>query len=117
MRPEARRQKLGTQLKSDEKVKVGDCESEVVEEDADVHYTRVVMEKIIPGFQKQLRSRPMVELGVTPKTFKKGSMKDFLESVSRDTVSEHGAYAQLICELAATAPIQYLPLGPIRAEL
>ncbi len=117
MRPEARRQKLGTPLKPDEKVKVGDCEIEVVEEDADVHYTRVVMEKIIPGFQKQLRSRPMVELGVTPKTFKKGSMKDFLESVSRDTVSEHGAYAQLIWELAATAPIQYLPMGPIRDEL
>jgi len=114
MRPEARRQKLGRPLKPDEKVRVGECEIEVAEEDADAHYTRVVMERIIPGFEKQLRSRPMVELGVTPKTFKKGSMKDFLESVSKDTVSEHGAYAQLIWELAATAPIQYLPTGPIR---
>jgi hypothetical protein len=114
MRPEARRLQLGTTLKTNEKVHVGECEIEVTDEDPDKHYTRVVMEKIIPGFQKQLRSQPMVELGVTPKTFKKGDMKAFLDSVSRDTVSEHGAYAQLIWELAVTAPVRYLPEGPIR---
>src|SRR6266851_3207782 len=42
MRPEARRQKLGRPLKPDEKVRVGECEIEVAEEDADAHYTRVV---------------------------------------------------------------------------
>lgn len=114
MRPEARRRQLGTPLSPNEKVHVGDCEIEVADEDPNKHYTRVVMEKIIPGFQKQLRSQPMVDLGVTPKTFKKGDMKAFLESVSKDTVSEHGAYAQLIWELAATAPIRYFPEGPIR---
>lgn len=114
MRPEARRLQLGKPLKPDEKVRVGECEIEVADEDPSKHYTRVVMEKIIPGFQQQLRSRPMVELGVTPKTFKKGDMAAFLASVSRDTVSEHGAYAQLIWELAVTAPVQYLPEGPVR---
>jgi hypothetical protein len=44
-------------------------------------------------------------------------MKAFLESVSRDTVAEHGAYAQLIWELAVTAPVRYLSGGPIRNEL
>lgn len=114
MRPEARRLQLGKPLNPNEKIRVGDCEIEVADEDPGKHYTRVVMEKIIPGFQQQLRSQPMVELGVTPKTFKKGDMTAFLSSVSRDTVSEHGAYAQLIWELAVTAPIKYLPEGPIR---
>jgi hypothetical protein len=112
--PEARRIHLGKRLRPEEKVRVGECEIEVAEEDPDKHYTRVVMEKIIPGFQQQLRSQPMVHLGVTPKTFKKGDMSAFLASVSKDTVAEHGAYAQLIWELAVTAPIQYLPGGPVR---
>jgi hypothetical protein len=114
MRPEARRMQLGTTLQKDATVRVGDCEIETAEEDANKHYTRVVMENIIPGFQQQLRSQPMVELGVTPKTFKKGDMTDFLNSVRIDTVSEHGAYAQLIWELAVTAPIRYLPKGPVK---
>lgn len=114
MRPEARRMQLGNRLKPDEKVRVGEYEIEEAEEDIDKHYTRVVMEKINPGFQKQLRSRPMVELGVTPKTFKKGDMKAFLASVSKDTVAEHGAYAQLIWELAVTTPVRYFPQGPVR---
>lgn len=113
-RPEARRIQLGQPLESDEKVRVGECEIEVTDEDPEKHYTRVVMEKIIPGFRQQLRSQPMQELGVTPKTFKRGDMVDFVASVSKDTVSEHGAYAQLIWELAVTAPIQYLPNGPVR---
>jgi hypothetical protein len=58
----------------------------------------------------------MTGLGVTPKIFKKGNMTAFLESVSKNTVSEHGAYAQLIWELAVTAPVRYLPDGPIRDE-
>lgn len=114
MRPEARRLKLGMALEKDAKVHVGDCEIEVAEEDPDKHYTRVVMERIIPGFRQQLRSQPMVELGVTPRTFRKGDMAAFLASVSKDTVSEHGAYAQLIWELAVTAPVRYLPEGPVR---
>src|SRR5579863_3465586 len=116
MRPEARRMQLGMPIQKDSTVKVGDCEIESAEEEPDKHYTRVVMEKIIPGFQQQLRSEPMVELGVTPKTFKRGDMEDFLNSVRADTVSEHGAYAQLIWELAVTAPIQYLPKGPIKVS-
>lgn len=114
MRPEARRMQLGSKLKTDEKVRVGEYEIEETEEEPDKHYTRVVMEKINPGFKKQLRSQPMVELGVTPKTFKKGDMKAFLASVSKDTVAEHGAYAQLIWELAVTTPVRYFPEGPVR---
>lgn len=116
MLQEARRRQLGTRLEKDSKVRIGDGEIEEAEEDPEKHYTRVVMEQIIPGFKEQLRSKPMVELGVTPKTFKKGDMAAFLASVSRDTVSEHGAYAQLIWELAVTSPIRYLPGGPIRDE-
>jgi hypothetical protein len=41
-------------------------------------------------------------------------MADFLASVSRDTVAEHGAYAQLIWELAVTAPVRYMLDGPVR---
>jgi hypothetical protein len=114
MRPEARRTQLGTRLKANEKVRVGEYEIEETEEDPDNHYTRVVMEKINPGFKKQLRSQPMVDLGVTPKTFKKGDMTAFLASVSKDTVAEHGAYAQLIWELAVTTPVRYFPDGPVR---
>ena len=106
-------------MKPGEKVRVGECEIELAEEDPAKHYTRVVMEEIDPGFQKKLRSQPMIAVGVTPKTFKQGNMEAFLSSVSSDTVSEHGAYAQLIWELAVTAPIRYMPEGPIRgvAEL
>jgi hypothetical protein len=113
MQPEARRIQLGTPLQEDKKVRIGEYQIEVADEEPDRQYTRVVMEKIIPGFQKQLRDQPMAELGVTPRTFKKGDMRAFLDSVSRDTVSEHGAYAQLIWELAVTAPVRYLPEGPI----
>lgn len=114
MRPEARRIQLGMSIQKDAKVHVGNGEIETAEEDTSKHYTRVIMERIIPGFQQQLRSKPMVELGVTPKKFKKGDMVDFLDSVRLDTVSEHGAYAQLIWELAVSAPIQYLPKGPVK---
>jgi hypothetical protein len=114
MRPEAKRVQLQARLQKDAKVQIGHFEIEEAEEEADKHYTRVVMEKIIPGFQKQLRSQPMVDLGVTPKTFKKGEMGDFLASVSHDTVAEHGAYAQLIWELAVTTPIRYMDGGPVR---
>ncbi len=117
MRPEARRVQLGNRLRPNEKVRVGEYEIDVTEEESDKHYTRVVMEKIVPGFQKQLRSKPMVDLGVTPKSFKKGDIKAFLASVSKDTVSEHGAYAQLIWELAVTTPVKYLPEGPIRGAV
>lgn len=116
MRAEARRIQLGKRLSPDESVRVGECEIEIADEDPGKQYTRVVMEKIIPGFQQQLRSQPMVKLGVTPKTFKKGDMAAFLNSVSHDTVSEHGAYAQLIWELAVTTPIRYLPEGPLRGS-
>lgn len=114
MRPEARRVQLNQTLASDAKVKIGQCEMETAPEDPDKHYTRVVMEDIIPGFRQQLQSQPMDETGITPKKFKKGDMEAFLRSVSRDTVSEHGAYAQLIWELASACPVKYFPQGPIR---
>jgi hypothetical protein len=114
MKPEAKRIQLQARLQKDAKAQIGQFEIEEAEEEIDKHYTRVVMERIIPGFQKQLRSQPMVDLGVTPKTFKKGDMADFLASVSHDTVSEHGAYAQLIWELAVTTPIRYMDGGPVR---
>jgi hypothetical protein len=119
MRPEARRIKLGRRLRPDEKVRLGECEIEISEEEPAKQYTRVVMENIDPGFRQQLRSQPMVELGVTPRSFAKGDMQAFLASVSKNTVAEHGAYAQLIWELAVTTPIRYLPDGPVRgaAEL
>jgi len=114
MRREARGQHLGARLKPDEKVRVGECEIEVSDEEPSKHYTRVVMENIISGFRQQLRNKPMVGFGLTPKTFKKGDMLAFLKSVSRDTVAEHGAYAQLIWELAVTSPVKYLPDGPVK---
>jgi hypothetical protein len=113
MYPEARRIQLGGRLKPEQKVRVGEYEMEETEEESEKHYTRVVMENINSGFKKQLRSQPMVELGVTPKSFKKGDIKAFLASVSKDTVAEHGAYAQLIWELAVTSPVCYLPDGPV----
>jgi hypothetical protein len=112
--PEARRLNLGRRIGKKKSVRIGVCEIEEAPEDPDKHYTRVVMEKIIPGFRQQLQSEPMAAVGVTPRAFKKGDMGDFLASVSSDDISEHGAYAQLIWELAVTAPIRYLPDGPIR---
>lgn len=113
MRPEARRIKLHQQLAEGKTVPVGTCQMEIAPEEADKHYTRVVMENINPGFRRQLQSEPLTESGMTPKKFKKGDMRAFLDSVSRNTVSEHGAYAQLIWEMAATSPIKYLDGGPI----
>ncbi|MCX5796791.1 MAG: ATP-binding protein [Elusimicrobia bacterium] len=114
MRPEARRVQLNKPLSGNDKVEIGKCEMDTAPEDPEKHYTRVVMDSIIPGFRQQLQSSPMGKMGVTPKIFKKGDMEAFLRSVSHDTVSEHGAYAQLIWELASTTPIRYLPGGPIR---
>jgi hypothetical protein len=113
-RPEARRVQLGKQLAKDPTVKVGEFEIEEAPESKGKHYTRIVMEDIIPGFIEQLQTKPMAVIGVTPLTFKKGDMSAFLASVSNDQVARHGAYAQLIWELAITAPIRYLPEGPIR---
>jgi len=118
MRAEARRTQLGSpvELEKGGAVKIGEYEIEEAEEEPSRHYTRVVMESIIPGFQQQLLSQPTIQLGVTPKSFKKADMAAFLASVSKDTVSEHGAYAQLIWELAVSAPTQYLPDGPVRNQ-
>lgn len=113
MRPEARRQKLHQDLSKNQKVDVGTCVMEVAPEDPEKHYTRVVMDNINAGFRRQLQSEPLTESGMTPKQFKKGNMRDFLASVSADTVSEHGAYAQLIWEMASTSPVQYLDHGPV----
>lgn len=112
MRPEARRIQLNRPLTGNEQVEIGQCEMETAPEDVDKHYTRVVMEDIIPGFRQQLQSHPMEET-ITPKKFVKGDMEAYLRSVSRNTVSEHGAYAQLIWELSSTCPVKYLPNGPI----
>lgn len=113
MRAEARRLHLGAPIQRDKTVHIGDGEIETADEDPSKHYTRVVMERIIPGFQQQLQSTPTRKSGVTPKSFKTGDMVDFLDSVRHDTVAEHGAYAQLIWELAVTSPVRYLPKGPV----
>ncbi len=113
-RPEARRIQLGTGFTKNSKVRVGEFQIEEAPESPKKHYTRIVMEDIIPGFAEQLQSEPMAVIGVTPRSFKKGDMRAFVASVSNDQVARHGAYAQLIWELSITAPIRYLADGPIR---
>ena len=115
MRPEARRIQLGQSLEDQPEVQVGQYEIETAPEKKSAHYTRVVMRDIIPAFRDKLANGPMTEgAGVTPASFKKGSMQEFVRTVSRDRVAEHGAYAQLIWELASTVPVKYMEGGPVR---
>jgi hypothetical protein len=74
------------------------------------------MEKIDEGFQKRLTDQPQIRGGFTPKRFTEGRIEDFLRIVEAGTVAEHGAYAQMIWELAVTAPVEYMKGGPIRTS-
>ena len=115
MRPEAKRIQLGRSFEDQPEVQIGKYEIETAPEEESAHYTRVVMRDIIPAFRDKLANGPMTEgAGVTPASFKKGSMQDFVRTVSRDRVAEHGAYAQLIWELANTVPVKYMESGPMR---
>ncbi|MGH9461428.1 MAG: ATP-binding protein [Vicinamibacteria bacterium] len=112
---EARRKLLGQTLQTEQgKVKIGEYEIEETEEAADKHYTRIVMENIDEGFQKRLTDIPQERAGFTPKRFTEGRIEDFLKIVESGTVAEHGAYAQMVWELAVAAPVQYMEGGPIR---
>lgn len=114
MSPEARRKKLGDRLTADARIRIGECQLETAAEETGKHYTRIVMESVLPGFREQLKGAPMIAAGTTPRKFKAGDMLAFYKSVSRGDVAAHGAYAKLIWELATTAPISYLADGPIR---
>jgi hypothetical protein len=117
MLAEARRAKLGSHVDTEEgRVRIGEYEIEEAQENTDAHYTRIIMERIDVGFRQRLRDVPQVRGGITPKRFTKGSMEDYLAAVETGTVAEHGAYAQMIWELAVTAPVEYLDDGPVSGE-
>ena len=114
MRPEAKRITLGQSFEDQPEVQVGAYKIETAPEKVSAHYTRVVMKNIIPAFRDKLANGPMtVAAGVTPATFKKSSMQEFVRTVSRDRVADHGAYAQLIWELAGTVPVKYMEGAPV----
>ena len=78
MRPEAKRIQLGQSLEDQPDVQVGQYEIETAPEKKSAHYTRVVMRNVIPAFRDKLANGPMTEgAGVTPTSFKKGSMQEF----------------------------------------
>jgi hypothetical protein len=111
---EARRVKLGQSIETESgRVRIGEYEIEEAEERKDTHYTRFVMEEIDIGFRQRLTDVPQIRGGITPKKFTKGTMDDYLAAVETGTVAEHGAYAQMIWELAITAPVEYLDDGPV----
>lgn len=117
MLAEARRAHLGQKVSTEQgKVRIGTFEIEEAEEDSDKQYTRIIMEAIDPGFRQRLMDFPQKRAGFSPKRFTEGSIAEFLKIVERNTVSEHGAYAQLVWELAATSPVEYLPHGPAKAQ-
>jgi hypothetical protein len=111
---EARRTKLGQSIETETgRIRIGEYEIEETEDSRDAHYTRIVMEHIDAGFRQRLRDVPQIRGGLTPKRFTKGTMEDYLSAVESGTVAEHGAYAQMIWELAITAPVEYLDEGPV----
>jgi hypothetical protein len=116
MRPEARRRNLGETLSKTERVKIGTAEIEAAPEDADAHYTRVVMKDIHDGFREQLKSGPMTAVVSPRRRQYKPAMTDFVRAVSKDTVAGHGAYAQLLWDLAVTSPLRYMDAGPVVGE-
>jgi Histidine kinase-, DNA gyrase B-, and HSP90-like ATPase len=114
---EARRKQLGQTLDAHEgKVRIGQYDLMITDEKREEHYTRVVMERIDKGFRKRLTDVVLTGANIKPKTFTAGTLEHFLEKVEEGTVAEHGAYAQLVWELASTAPVQYLKDGPIRGD-
>jgi hypothetical protein len=114
---EARRMKLGQKLETEDgEIRIGTYELTETSEESGAHYTRIVMEKIEPGFRQKLRDAPAKEGGLQVKEFKEGSIIDFIQVVQRGTVAERGAYAQMVWELATTAPVKYLDNGPIKGS-
>jgi hypothetical protein len=114
MAAEARRRQLGPGADSD--VKIGTYEIEEAEEEKEKHYTRIVMERIDRGFRQRLQDVPQERGGFTPRAFAKGAIETFFETVRSGTVAEHGAYAQMVWDLSATSPVEYLDHGPIVDE-
>jgi len=114
---EARRKQLGQSIATEEgKVRIGEYEMEEAPEESNKHYTRIVMEKIDEGFRQRLKDVPQKRAGFSVKAFTEGRIEDFLRIVEKGTVAEHGAYAQMVWELAVTAPIEYMKGGPIRTS-
>ncbi len=85
-------------------------------EEPNKYYTRIVMEKIDEGFRQRLEDMPQKRGGFSVKAFTETRIEDFLKTVEKGTVIEHGAYAQMVWELAITAPIEYMKRGPIRTS-
>lgn len=115
---EARRARLGQTIDSEQgQIKIGTYELEEAEEEKGKKYTRIVMERIDEGFRERLTDEPQKRAGLTPKEFTaEGTIENFLRHVESGTVAEHGAYAQLIWELAVTAPIEYVDDGPVPGD-
>ncbi len=114
---EARRKQLGQSIATEQgKVRIGMYEMEEAPEEPNKHYTRIVMEKIVEGFRQRLQDMPQKRGGFSVKAFTEARIEDFLKTVEKGTVAEHGAYAQMVWELATTAPIEYMKGGPIRTS-
>ncbi len=111
---EARRKQLGYTVETEQgKIHIGDFELDESDDESDKRYTRIIMEKVDPGFRTRLLDVPQERGGFRPSKFVEGTIEDFLKVVSRGTVAEHGAYAQLVWELATMAPVRYFESGPI----
>lgn len=114
---EARRKQLGQSIATEQgKVRIGVYEMEEAQEEPSRYYTRIVMEKIDEGFRQRLKDIPQERAGFSVKRFTEGRIEDFLDTVKKGNVAENGAYAQMIWELAITAPIEYMKGGPIRTS-
>jgi histidine kinase/DNA gyrase B/HSP90-like ATPase len=123
MTAEARRKHLGetvaaagSQDEKGQQIRIGEYALQEADEEPDKHYTRIVMTQIDEGFRKRLVDRANARGGFSIRTFTQGNMDEFVNLVERgDSVAAHGAYAQLVWELAVASPVQYLDDGPFKS--
>lgn len=86
-------------------------------EEADAHYTRIVLEDIEPGFKNRLVETSGPESKIQDFHFKKGDPKvleEFIEWLTTTNAREIPDYYRLIWELSITCPVPYLQKGPVR---
>jgi len=107
-------------LGSEEARKIGSYELyDDLPEESDVHYTKVILEDIEPGFRERLSEASGPETRIREYRFERGDPKavsDFVEWLAKTSVRDISDYNRLLWELGVICPVPYLEDGPIRGD-
>jgi len=107
---------------ADEKVQIGKYSIySDLPEDAEHHYTTIVIEDIKEGFRRKLREIESPDRRISPREFRiqsgdPKSIREFVQWLQGRRVRDISEYNRLLWELAIMSPVPYLDDGPIKRQ-